>query len=155
MSEPYSYRILVCGGRDYNDWETVNRTLTQYCLDNDLMLGCGSQSCAASRRRGGQLNNGPCRCGNGYPNLPDVTIIHGGAKGADALAMSWAAVNWCPEIEFKADWAKHGRAAGPIRNKQMLEKGKPDVVIAFKGGRGTANMCRQAREAGVKVIEVP
>jgi hypothetical protein len=54
--------------------------------------------------------------------------------------------------EYPADWQKHGKAAGPIRNRQMLEDGKPDLVIAFSGGRGTANMISQARAAGVKVL---
>jgi hypothetical protein len=43
---------------------------------------------------------------------------------------------------------------GPIRNKQMLEEGKPDLMVAFPGERGTANMCKQAREAGVPVMVV-
>ena len=54
-------------------------------------------------------------------------------------------------LAYPANWKKHGRAAGPIRNKQMLEEAKPDLVIAFPGGAGTANMVKQAREAGVKV----
>jgi len=49
----------------------------------------------------------------------------------------------------------HGRAAGPVRNAQMLAEGKPDFVVAFPGGRGTADMCKQARARGVKVVEVP
>jgi hypothetical protein len=55
---------------------------------------------------------------------------------------------------YRADWAKHGRAAGPIRNKQMLEEGKPDLVVAFPGGQGTANMMSQVREAGVRVMAI-
>jgi hypothetical protein len=52
---------------------------------------------------------------------------------------------------YKAEWDKHGRAAGPIRNQQMLDDGKPDLVLAFAGGRGTDDMCRRAREAGIEV----
>ena len=48
----------------------------------------------------------------------------------------------------------HGAAAGPVRNGEMLSRGKPDVVIAFPGGRGTANMCEQAMTAGVRVVRV-
>ena len=56
--------------------------------------------------------------------------------------------------DFLPDWEKHGRAAGPIRNKLMLDEGRPDLVVAFPGGRGTANMVKQASAASVEVIEV-
>lgn len=84
-----------------------------------------------------------------------IEIIHGGAKGADLWADYWAVHNFCPVHEFKADWDKHGKSAGPIRNQQMLDEGKPDLVIAFPGGRGTEDMKARARKAGVKVIEYP
>jgi len=81
-------------------------------------------------------------------------VIHGGATGADALGAAWAKENHGVRIiEFKADWKKHGRAAGPIRNRQMLQDGLPDIVLAFDGGRGTANMIKQARAFGVRVFE--
>jgi len=79
-------------------------------------------------------------------------IIHGGAYGADAMAGGFAKANDIKETVYPAYWKKHGRAAGPIRNKQMLDDGKPDLVVAFKGGRGTDNMVKQALAAGVKVI---
>lgn len=44
-------------------------------------------------------------------------------------------------------------AAGPIRNQQMLDDGKPDLVVAFPGGKGTADMVRRARVAGIPTIE--
>jgi hypothetical protein len=53
-----------------------------------------------------------------------------------------------------ADWGQYGAPAGPIRNKTMLTQGRPDVVLAFPGGTGTADMKRQARRAGVRVVEV-
>lgn len=80
-------------------------------------------------------------------------VIQGGAKGTDRLADEWAELNWMGRIQFAADWKTHGKAAGPIRNKAMLEQGVPDLVVAFPGGRGTENMKTQARAAGVKVIE--
>jgi hypothetical protein len=83
-----------------------------------------------------------------------VLIIEGCATGADRIARSWAKTNVVDYISIEAEWDKYGRAAGPIRNKKMLDKGKPDLVVAFPGGKGTANMCKQARSAGVKVIEV-
>jgi cysteine synthase len=81
-------------------------------------------------------------------------IIHGCALGADTLAGEWATARSKQVAEFPADWDTHRRAAGPIRNKQMLDEGKPDLVVAFPGGRGTANMVGQARRAGVRVVEV-
>jgi acyl-CoA synthetase (NDP forming) len=56
---------------------------------------------------------------------------------------------------FPANWKKHGKSAGPIRNQLMLDVGKPDLVIAFPGGSGTADMIRRARKAGVPVKEIP
>lgn len=83
-----------------------------------------------------------------------VRVIHGAARGADTLAHEWAAHHEIPVDVYPADWQAHGRAAGPIRNARMLEEGKPDVVVAFKGGRGTADMVRRARASGVPVVEV-
>lgn len=79
------------------------------------------------------------------------TIIHGGARGADTLAAGFAKASGKAVVEFKADWAAHGRAAGPIRNQRMLDEGRPDHVIAFPGGRGTADMVARARAAGIPV----
>ncbi|MGQ3297700.1 DUF2493 domain-containing protein [Reyranella sp.] len=81
-------------------------------------------------------------------------IIHGGAFGADSCASEWAYKRGVPEQRFAADWKTHGRAAGPIRNQQMLDEGRPDLVVAFPGGTGTADMVRRAKAAGVRVIEV-
>jgi len=81
----------------------------------------------------------------------DFNIISGGATGADTLAVKWAQAHNVPFKVFPADWKSDGRAAGPIRNKRMLEEGSPDIVIAFPGGKGTQNMIRQARNARVKV----
>ncbi len=81
-------------------------------------------------------------------------IIEGGASGADRFGKDWGETNWCKVETYRADWDAYGPSAGPIRNKRMLVEGKPDIVVAFPGGRGTANMMRQARDAGVRVIEV-
>ena len=82
------------------------------------------------------------------------TIIHGGARGADSLAGQYARDNGLKEIVFKADWNKYGNAAGHIRNKRMLVEGKPDIVAAFPGGKGTADMIRQAELYGVEVVRL-
>lgn len=86
--------------------------------------------------------------------LPKVSIvIEGGATGADCFADEWATTSGTPHLKFTADWDQYGKSAGPIRNKKMLEEGRPDLVIAFGGGKGTANMISIARKAGVEVIE--
>lgn len=73
------------------------------------------------------------------------------------MASEWAAKRHGEVIErpFPADWVTLGKAAGPIRNQQMLDEAKPDWVVAFPGGNGTADMVRRARKAGVKIVEVP
>lgn len=88
--------------------------------------------------------------------FPISVVIEGGATGADRLASIWSKHKGIQTQTFLAEWAKHGRAAGPLRNRLMLEQGKPDLVVAFPGGAGTRNMIEQAKKAGVKleIIEV-
>jgi hypothetical protein len=76
-------------------------------------------------------------------------IIEGGATGADALARAWAAERGVRCVTVPADWTL-GRRAGPLRNATMVAM-RPDGVVAFPGGRGTADCCAQARAAGIKV----
>lgn len=83
-----------------------------------------------------------------------TTIIHGGARGADHLAGVYAHKQNLRCIVFQANWAKDGRGAGPKRNARMLVEGKPDFVVAFPGGRGTADMVRRSKEAGLPVLVV-
>lgn len=80
-------------------------------------------------------------------------LIEGGARGADQLAATWARLSGIEVATYSANWKRDGYAAGPIRNQQMLDEGKPDLVMAFPGGKGTADMVRRARAAGIKVLE--
>lgn len=80
-----------------------------------------------------------------------LIIIQGGAKGADHLARLWCESRMVPYDNFPADWKKHGKAAGPIRNQRMIDVGKPDLVVAAPGGSGTADMVRRAEAAGIPV----
>ena len=81
-------------------------------------------------------------------------VIEGEAKGADSIARDVAGEQGFMVMPFPANWKLYGRAAGPIRNKQMLTEGKPDLVVAFHNdidsSRGTANMVDQARKAGIE-----
>lgn len=86
---------------------------------------------------------------------PEVSgVVSGMASGADSFAAEWALRFGFPLYEFPADWRAHGKAAGPIRNQRMIDEGKPDLVIAFPGGRGTADMVRRARAACISVKEI-
>jgi hypothetical protein len=82
-------------------------------------------------------------------------VVQGGATGADLLAKEWAIALKLQCETFHADWRGLGAAAGPIRNKRMLEEGKPDVVIAFptpgEPNKGTNGMIKLARDAGLTV----
>ena len=81
-------------------------------------------------------------------------LIHGDAKGADRLAGGWAIANKIPVKKYPADWDTYGKTAGYIRNKRMLDEGKPDLVLAFRGGAGTRNMINTAQRQNVKVKQV-
>ena len=118
-------RVLVCGGRTYVDRARLFTVLGE-------IIGYA-----------------------GHPDSPRLVVIHGGAAGADKLAGDFADYAGHRVEVYKADWEKHGKSAGPIRNQQMLDEGKPDLVIAFPGGAGTADMVRRARKAGIRVREIP
>lgn len=124
-------RVLICGGRKFNDRGLFAKTMEEYVSKQSEYYS---------------------DCDNWLPS--DIHIISGGARGADTMAVDWAIVNWTTFTEYKADWKKYKNRAGPIRNQQMLYEGKPDLVIAFPGKRGTADMVRRAKRAGIKVIEV-
>lgn len=89
-----------------------------------------------------------------HKETPFERIATGAAPGADTLADTWARTKSITVERYRALWYTFGPKAGPIRNQQMLDAEKPDVVIAFPGGRGTADMVRKARAAGVRVHEV-
>jgi len=84
------------------------------------------------------------------------TIIEGEARGTDTLARRYGEEQGIHVSPFPALWDKHGKAAGPIRNAQMLREGQPELVIAFRGenSRGTRNMIDQSRKAEVEVVVI-
>lgn len=100
-------------------------------------------------------------------------LLHGGARGADAsIARAAHQLGWSVLV-MPAEWRRHGRAAGPIRNRELLELAvaralahtSPGVstsvlVVAFPGGPGTASLVHQARRLAsrspvpIAVVEV-
>ena len=121
-------RVLICGGRD------MDRSACFNWLERNLL----DYLCEAT----------------GCYTISVSHIIQGGARGADEGAKDWAKSENIPCLEFKADWKSHGKAAGPIRNRKMIQEGRPDFVVALPGGKGTANMVNQAYSEGLPVIEI-
>jgi len=140
-------RVLVCGSRTYPDEMFVWSVLSGLYQAHDV---------------GWQVDH-----------LTPFIVISGGATGADSFAKSWCEnsplhgpllgrdkpnyddrVTPVQHLEFPADWRKHGNAAGPIRNKQQLVEGQPELGLAFIDkplleSRGTHDMVRRLIEAGV------
>ena len=114
------------------------------------VLVCGSRTWTDPDPIVAILNGLDSQCHDDF-----ITIIEGGARGADRIAATWALERENPGLHtFPADWRKHGRAAGHIRNARMLVEGEPDLVIAFSDQPitpGTANMIEQAEFARVPV----
>lgn len=90
-----------------------------------------------------------------HENQPVSVLIEGEAPGADTLSRQWAESRGVPVEPYPAEWRKFGRAAGPIRNKQMLDEGQPDAVVAFhpalSESKGTRNMVSQAMKRDIPV----
>lgn len=132
-------KVLVCGGRTYG-------TVPKDTLKENLE--------AAKKQAEQEVTYLYEVLNRVHEKMGIATIIHGNARGADTLAGLWAKGKRVNETRFCADWNKHGKGAGPIRNAQMLSEGNPTIVIAFPGGDGTKNMIEQATKAGVPIYEV-
>lgn len=81
-------------------------------------------------------------------------IVQGGAEGVDRIAKEWAVHRHLQCDTYYAAWDLHGKAAGPIRNAEMLAKSEAEICFVFPGGKGTADMARRAEEAGLRVIYI-
>lgn len=116
-------KIIIAGGRNYQDYETVKRETTRFLSEQEW---------------------------------ESAVVVSGGASGADALGERFAKEMGFPMERYPADWKQHGRAAGPIRNKQMAENA--DALLAFWDGvsRGTKSMIALATKHGliVKVVQI-
>lgn len=139
-------RVLVCGGRTFGN------------LPNDIEPGALPQLQAKARDERDLVSSTLTR----LHQLHHFTVlIQGGQRGADYWAKKWAERHGVPVLEFKANWYPNGRrhgvdrSAGPRRNAKMIAEGKPDRVIAFPGGKGTASMLAIARAAGAEIQRIP
>lgn len=99
-------KVIVTGGRFYQDFDKVFKTL--FLLAPDL-------------------------------------VIQGGATGADQFAKDWALDNGIPFETFNADWSRHGKMAGRIRNRAMLFAHRDALVVAFPGNSGTEHCVETAK----------
>lgn len=107
--------MIVAGGREFKDYDLMDRALSDFILQDDI-------------------------------------LVQGGARGADLLAAQWAQRNGVVYETFVAHWDLLGAFAGHERNRRMLAAGA-QLVLAFPGGKGTANMVEIARAENVVVIE--
>jgi hypothetical protein len=93
--------------------------------------------------------------------LPNIKLlISGCADGIDAISCEWANARGVPVLPFPARWYKYKKSAGPIRNRKMLEDGKPDLVFAFRYPgepltQGMGDMVKQAEKAGIRIRVFP
>jgi len=121
-------RVLVCGGRHYGNVNAIYNALDE---------------------------------------IKPTVVISGCASGADSIAIMWAEHHGVAVEKYPAQWhdishpdalvtmrrdgSKYDARAGTRRNQRMIEEGNPDVVLAFPGGTGTADMTQRAQRAGIKV----
>jgi hypothetical protein len=82
---------------------------------------------------------------------PIEEVVSGGASGVDKCGEEWARKHGIPVKRFCAEWEHFGKSAGPRRNRQMA--GYADAVALFPGGRGTANMYKEAQRAGIEIYD--
>lgn len=88
--------------------------------------------------------------------FPDAEVIHGAARGADTIAGKAAEALGLKVTEYPADWKQFGKAAGPMRNKEMLGAA-PDRVIAFRSvgdSKGTDHMVDLAARSRIPTIVI-
>jgi len=119
------YKLIVAGGRDFTDYKTLSKKLEAI---RTVILQDGLAD--------------------------DLEVVSGGARGADSLGERWARENHVSLKIFPADWDRHGKAAGPIRNKEMGDYA--DGLLAFWDGnsRGTQHMINYSKEKQLDVIVV-
>lgn len=116
------YRLLVTGSRDWHGRDLIRREL-EAALD------------AALRQ-------------DRY-----LVVVHGGClAGADGIADRWASEAGAEAERHPADWRRHGKAAGMIRNAEMVRLGADECLAFIRASSPGASHCAQlAEKAGIPV----
>jgi len=122
------YRIAVGGGRDFQDYGRLKYDLSDFIV----RLHEGAEDDHPGEKVG-------------------ITIVSGGASGADSLAKRYAKEFLCDYVEFLPDWTTHGRAAGFIRNQLIVDAATH--LLAFWDGqsKGTTHSIALAKKKGIPV----
>ena len=123
-------KVIIAGGRDFNDYELLKKNSNYFLGHTDTRIEIVS---------GGQVS---------------INKKTGERHGADYLGERFAKENGYAVKKFPANWSKYGKSAGPIRNKEMAEYA--DMLIAFWDGKskGTKNMIDLAIQYELKVYVV-
>lgn len=128
-------RVIVAGGRDFNDYQFMCARLDHFFKDldkNQLVIVNGDG-----------------------PGLWDKVAKKYIADGADQLAKRYADERGYKKVLYPPDWTAFGNGAGPKRNKQMITEGRAEALVAFNtGGRGTLGMIKLAEEYGLKIRQI-
>lgn len=120
------YTILVTGSRDWHDESIITAVLKH--VEQDVR--------------------------NQFPEQQVLfKLIEGGARGADTFARYAAFELGWETLTMPANWSAHGKAAGMIRNQEMVNL-KPDVCLAFPGSssKGTWDCVNRCKAAGIPVV---
>lgn len=138
-------RVIVTGGRDYDDREAVRRAFEEHLGG---WAGAGAEAAVT-------VVDGACPYG-GADELANQTAKEMGFR-TERVPADWFLHDWegetkvrCYHRPYPDDYCP---AAGPRRNQTMIDRGA-DIVLAFPGGRGTSDMVTRADRAGVKVIDL-
>lgn len=132
-------RVLVCGSRTWTDQGIISTVLMGFL--EEAIVGMGNlvviEGCAPGADSfAHHFFDGPCEAPGGGTHAAHVNVTH---------------------EHYPADWEKYGKRAGYIRNQQMLDEGRPDVVVAFRANgesRGTDMMLDLARLAGIRTYVI-
>lgn len=136
-------RLLVCGSRDWGAVLDAHGDKRSSRTTELLMMAAAMHEMVTDL----------------YRQYGSVVVIDGGAKGADSMAYREAKTLGVDTVRYFADWNTHGKAAGFIRNQQMIDEGQPDVAMAFITkplhlSRGTHDMVKRLAAAGIQTTIV-
>lgn len=130
-----STRVIVAGGRNFTDYNLLKSKLNHLLSNTKGYI---------------EIVSGACNTGKLTWNREDGTIV----CGADGLGERYANEKKINVVYFAADWDKHGKAAGPIRNKMMAEYATHCVCFWDGISKGTMNMMEEATVAGIRLVVI-